>query len=133
MSVIPDTFYCISSKCTKDNCRTWHQGILFSKSGKTNKLGRGLLIAGGGLILIGAVIPKGDLKEDWILWQEYENVGIKAAFILTGVISLVGSIPSKGQESHGYIQQSKHLSRRAWKSNFQSTSINLSIAFITPH
>jgi|SRR6478736_1783258 len=66
----------------------------FQRAAKTNKLGRGLLIAGGGLILIGAVIPKGDLKDDWILWQEYENDGIKAAFLLTGVISLIGSIPT---------------------------------------
>jgi len=66
----------------------------FQKAAKANKLGRGLLITGGGLFLIGVIIPKGDLKEDLWLYQEYENDDIKGGFMLAGLLSMVGSIPA---------------------------------------
>jgi hypothetical protein len=54
-----------------------------------------LIMLGGGttLMLTGAIIPKGPVTRDNFLWNEYKNDGIRGAFVLTGFVSMLGSIP----------------------------------------
>ena len=71
------------------------------KSRKQKKTANVLLIAGAGLIITGALIPKGDLVESNGLCpgggifcnEKYENDGIKDGLMITGAASALASIP----------------------------------------
>lgn len=54
-----------------------------------------LIMLGGGatLLLTGIIIPKGELIHSGFLDDTYKNDGIKGAFELTGIVSMLGSIP----------------------------------------
>ena len=68
------------------------------KSKKQKKTGLIFLVAGAGLIITSAIIPKGELVDDGICIgaycsDKYKNDGIKAAFGISGIASMLGSIP----------------------------------------
>ena len=68
------------------------------KSKKQRTAGRVLLATGAALIATAFIIPKGDSVNNGItvgVWssQEYENDGIKTAFLIAGAASSLGSIP----------------------------------------
>ena len=52
------------------------------------------IMLGGGIILTltGIVMPRGEMISDF-WWQSYKNDDIKAAFFLSGVLSMLRSIP----------------------------------------
>lgn len=54
-----------------------------------------LVLLGGGatFVLTGILIPKGDLIHEGWLDNSYKNDGIKGVFELTGILSMIGSIP----------------------------------------
>lgn len=54
-----------------------------------------LILLGGGttLMLTGAIIPKGPVTRENFFWNEYKNDGIRGTFVLTGFVSMLGSIP----------------------------------------
>jgi hypothetical protein len=69
------------------------------KSKKQRKIGKILLGAGAGLVIIGAVIPQGELVEEGIPGLElfapdrHKNDRVKAIFLTGGVLSAIASIP----------------------------------------
>jgi hypothetical protein len=68
------------------------------KSKKQKKTGSILLAAGAGLIITAFIIPRGELVYDGICIgaycsDRYKNDGISAAFGLTGLVSMLGSVP----------------------------------------
>jgi hypothetical protein len=68
------------------------------KSKKQKKTATILLAVGAGLIVTSVVIPKGELTYDGICIgaycsDRYKNDGIRAAFGLTGLVSMLGSVP----------------------------------------
>lgn len=68
-----------------------------AKSKRQKKTALILLGVGGALILTGAIIPRGELTDQldpYTLSNDiYENDGIKAALMLGGGLSMLGSIP----------------------------------------
>lgn len=52
-----------------------------------------MLGGGATLVLTGIIIPKGELIHSSWLDDTYKNDGIKGAFELTGIVSMLGSIP----------------------------------------
>jgi len=54
-----------------------------------------LILLGGGatFFLTGVVIPKGEIIHESIWGPDYKNDGIKSSFKLTGILSMLGSIP----------------------------------------
>ena len=87
------------------------------KSKKQRKVGRILLGAGAGLIIVDAVITKGELVKEGIPWlenldpDEHKNDGVKAVFMSAGVASALASIP--------FFIISKKNSRRANSMGFK--------------
>ena len=70
----------------------------FKKSKKQKKTGLILLAVGAGLVVTSVVIPNGELTYDGICIgaycsDKYKNDGIRAAFGLTGLVSMLGSVP----------------------------------------
>ena len=68
------------------------------KSKKQKKTGSVFFAVGAGLIITSVILPKGELLYDGICIfgfcdDKYQNDGMKAALGLTGVVSLLGSIP----------------------------------------
>jgi len=76
------------------------------KSKKQKKIALILLGGGATFFLTGVVIPKGELVHSGFLGNDYENDGIKSAFKLTGMLSMLGSIPL-------FIASSKNKKRAA--------------------
>jgi hypothetical protein len=64
------------------------------KSAKANKTGRILLIAGGASLVIGILIPRGPVEEDFWFYQTYQNDGVKSAFAAVGLLSMIASLPA---------------------------------------
>ena len=52
-----------------------------------------MLGGGAALLLTGIVIPKGELVHSGFLDDDYKNDGIKGGLKLTGIVSMLGSIP----------------------------------------
>lgn len=52
-----------------------------------------MLGGGAALFLTGIVIPKGELVHSGFLDNDYKNDGIKGGLELTGIVSMMGSIP----------------------------------------
>ena len=68
------------------------------KSKKQKKTATILLAVGAGLIVTAVVIPRGELTYDGICIgaycsDKYKNDGIRAAFGISGIASMLGSIP----------------------------------------
>jgi len=63
------------------------------KSKKQKTAAWGLLGGGAAFVLTGMLIPKGDLVHEGWFGNSYENDGIKGVFELTGILSMIGSIP----------------------------------------
>ena len=84
------------------------------KSTRQKRTGNILLITGAGLVVAGAVIPRGDLIESsgicvdgsYLCSKTYENTGIKTGIIVGGVASALASIPF-------YIAAKKNRKRAA--------------------
>lgn len=66
--------------------------LLLQKSKNKKKVA--WIMAGGGatLLLTGIIIPRGEIIRD-SFFPEYKNDGIKSSFALTGMLSMLGSIP----------------------------------------
>lgn len=79
------------SQQTKSSMALTKQDYL-QKSKNKNKVA--WIMAGGGatLFLTGIIIPRGEIIHDGF-FQEYKNDGIKRSFVLTGTLSMLGSIP----------------------------------------
>ncbi|HEY0678125.1 MAG TPA: hypothetical protein VGD17_07555 [Chitinophagaceae bacterium] len=76
----------------------------YLKKSRNQKKTAWILLGGGaGLVVIGAAIPKGDYKGGSIclsgVCDDYENDGIKSALVVTGIVSMLGSIPFFGWSS----------------------------------
>jgi hypothetical protein len=82
------------------------------KSKKQKTVGWILLGGGATFVLTGIIIPKGDIVHETILGYDYENDGIKGAFQLTGILSMIGSIP--------FFTASKKNSKRAMSFSFRN-------------
>ncbi|MBL0273349.1 MAG: hypothetical protein IPQ06_09845 [Chitinophagaceae bacterium] len=66
----------------------------YLQKSKHQKTAAWILMGGGAtLLLTGIVIPKGALTHSGFLDDTYKNDGIKDAFDLTGIVSMLGSIP----------------------------------------
>ena len=66
----------------------------YMKKSKHQKTAGWILMGGGATFLLtGIVIPKGALTHSGFLDDTYKNDGIKDAFDLTGIVSMLGSIP----------------------------------------
>jgi len=100
------------------------------KSKKQKKAAVILLVAGAGLIVTAVVIPNGELTYDGIClgaWcsDKYKNDGIRAAFALSGITSMLGSIPF-------FIASGKNKKRAARASvfiNMEKTPVLQGMAF----
>ena len=90
------------------------------KSKKQKKTATILLAVGAGLIVTSVVIPKGELTYDGICIgaycsDKYKNDGIKAAFGLSGVAAMLGSIP--------FFIASGENKRRAMSVSFKNQNV----------
>lgn len=66
----------------------------YLQKSKNQKTTAWIMLGGGGaLILTGIIIPKGELTHLGILDNDYKNDGIKNAFVSSGTIAMLGSIP----------------------------------------
>ena len=99
------------------------------KSKKQKTIGWIFLGGGAALVTTGLLIPEGDVTgfsvyPDWS--DTHENDGIKAALSLTGVLSMLGSIPF-------FIASSKNKRRAGTTVSFNSQRILLprQSAFVT--
>ncbi|HUS01191.1 MAG TPA: hypothetical protein VMY77_05665 [Chitinophagaceae bacterium] len=85
------------------------------------------IMAGGGstLLLAGIIIPRGEVIRDNIWWPEYKNDGIKQSLALTGILSMLGSIP--------FFISSHHNKKKATSLTFKNEPVqqinNKSIAY----
>ena len=82
------------------------------KSKKQRTVAWILLCGGATFLLTGIIIPKGDVIHETILGYDYENDGIKGTFQLTGILSMLGSIP--------FFTASKKNSKRAMSFSFRN-------------
>jgi len=83
---------------------------------KNQKTVAWVLLGGGAtFVLTGMLIPKGDLVQEGWLANSYENDGIKGVFELTGILSMLGSIP--------FFTASAKNSKRAMSISFQNETI----------
>ena len=66
--------------------------LLLQKSKNKKKVA--WIMAGGGatLLLTGIIIPRGEIIPNFF-FPDYKNDGIKISFLLTGTLSMLGSIP----------------------------------------
>ena len=74
-------------------------------------------MAGGGatFILAGSIIPRGEIKRYNVIFPEYKNDGIKASFLLTGALSMLGSIP--------FFISSHHNKKKAASLSFRNERV----------
>ncbi len=63
------------------------------KSKNQKKVALIMLGSGATLVFTGIVIPHGEVTHTGFLDDDYKNDGIKSAFQLTGIVSMLGSIP----------------------------------------
>lgn len=65
----------------------------YMKKSKNQKKVAWIMLGGGAtFVLTGILIPHGEIvREDF--WNTYENDGIKSTFVVTGFLSMIGSIP----------------------------------------
>ena len=75
------------------------------------------IMAGGGatFILAGSIIPRGEIKRYNVIFPEYKNDGIKASFLLTGALSMLGSIP--------FFISSHHNKKKAASLSFRNERV----------
>jgi hypothetical protein len=71
---------------------------LFEKSKKQKKAALILLMGGGALFATGLLLPRGEYEGVELnpisgLSEKYSNDGIKGVCVLTGVLSMLGSVP----------------------------------------
>ena len=100
------------------------------KSKKQKKRAVILLVVGAGLVVTSVVIPNGELTYDGICIgaycsDKYKNDGIRAAFAVSGVASMLGSIPF-------FIASGKNKKRAARGSvfiNMEKTPVLQGMAF----
>jgi hypothetical protein len=88
----------VSSLAQKLPEATLTQQDYTQKSIRQNRTGNILALSGAGLILVGAVFPRGDLVYSGFCLgifcdTRYENEGVKTAFIVAGAGSALASIP----------------------------------------
>lgn len=66
----------------------------YMQKSKKQKTAAWVLLGGGAtFVLTGMLIPKGDLVHEGWFGNSYKNDGIKGVFQLTGILSMIGSIP----------------------------------------
>lgn len=91
-----------------------NKAYLLEKSKSKERLGWICLGAGTGAILVGVLIPRGDLVQQgfWFVPNEYENTNIKTTFIVLGSISTITSFFFFGKASK--------LERKAMQLSFKN-------------
>ena len=99
---------------------TLMQTDYLQKSKKQKKTATILLAVGAGLVITAFVIPRGELTYDGICIgaycsDKYKNDGIRAAFGLTGVTSMLGSIP--------FFIASRKNKKRAMSVSFKNQTV----------
>lgn len=89
--------------------------LLLQKSKNKKKVA--WIMAGGGatFILAGSIIPRGEIKRYNVIFPEYKNDGIKASFLLTGALSMLGSIP--------FFISSHHNKKKAASLSFRNERV----------
>lgn len=94
----------------QDKNKAW----LLEKSKAKKKTAVICLAAGGGAIIAGALIPRGDLVEEgfWFVPNVYENSDIKTLLILAGSVSSITSLFLFGRSSK--------LERKAMQLSFKN-------------
>ena len=92
--------------------------LLLQKSKNKKKVG--WIMAGGGatLLLTGIIIPRGEIIPNnsiLLILPEYKNDGIKFSFLLTGTLSMLGSIP--------FFISSHHNKKKAASLSFKNEPV----------
>ena len=73
---------------------TEHSSDYYLIKSKNQKKAANILLAGGAVCILTAfLMPKGEEINDGSFFRKYKNDGIRGAFGLTGITSMVGSIP----------------------------------------
>ena len=107
-----------ASKAQVDTALINHKAdpnMLLQKSKNKKKVA--WIMAGGGatFILAGSIIPRGEIKRYNVIFPEYKNDGIKASFLLTGALSMLGSIP--------FFISSHHNKKKAASLSFRNERV----------
>ena len=101
----------------------------YLKKSKTQKKNAFIMLGGGAaLFLTGIVIPKGELVHSSILGDDYKNDGIKGGLELTGIISMLGSIPlfiasSKNKKKAMSVSFKNNPSQQIQRGSFVNRSV----------
>ena len=87
-----------------------------------------MLGGGAALFLTGIVIPKGELVHSGILGDDYKNDGIKGGLELTGIISMLVSIPlfiasSKNKKKAMSVSFKNNPSQQIQRGSFVNRSV----------
>ena len=87
-----------------------------------------MLGGGAALFLTGIVIPKGELVHSSILGDDYKNDGIKGGLKLTGIISMLVSIPlfiasSKNKKKAMSVSFKNNPSQQIQRGSFVNRSV----------
>ena len=88
--------------------------LLLQKSKNKKKVA--WIMAGGGatLLLTGIIIPRGEIIPNFF-FPDYKNDGIKISFLLTGTLSMLGSIP--------FFISSHHNKKKAASLSFKNEPV----------
>ena len=101
----------------------------YLKKSKTQKKNAFIMLGGGAaLFLTGIVIPKGELVHSGILGDDYKNDGIKGGLELTGIISMLVSIPlfiasSKNKKKAMSVSFKNNPSQQIQRGSFVNRSV----------
>ena len=101
----------------------------YLKKSKTQKKNAFIMLGGGAaLFLTGIVIPKGELVHSGFLDDEYKNDGIKGGLKLTGIISMLVSIPlfiasSKNKKKAMSVSFKNNPSQQIQRGSFVNRSV----------
>lgn len=101
----------------------------YLKKSKTQKKNAFIMLGGGAaLFLTGIVIPKGELVHSGFLGDDYKNDGIKGGLELTGIISMLGSIPlfiasSKNKKKAMSVSFKNNPSQQIQRGSFVNRSV----------
>lgn len=101
----------------------------YLKKSKTQKKNAFIMLGGGAaLFLTGIVIPKGELVHSGFLGDDYKNDGIKGGLELTGIISMLVSIPlfiasSKNKKKAMSVSFKNNPSQQIQRGSFVNRSV----------
>lgn len=101
----------------------------YLKKSKTQKKIAFIMLGGGAaLFLTGIVIPKGELVHSGFLGDDYKNDGIKGGLELTGIISMLVSIPlfiasSKNKKKAMSVSFKNNPSQQIQRGSFVNRSV----------